>query len=172
MDSYGWVYDASKSEIKYACDESYGGINIPDDLLLKCPTLSQDGYIFTSDYSVFSFRNESPLNLPELMPLKEPFFAFGQPPGYGINNYNFVIYYADQDRVFIFDIPYGGVYMDNESGKEKINEAFQKLTEFISDSLTSTDEYKFGLFYKYHLGGFALFKVDRKTFEFSDMQKK
>ncbi len=153
---------------KQACEEELGGIIVPNNPLNNF-TFNRNGYLFTSDSSVYS--GEQSLNLQKLMSLEEPFFAFGQPPGYGLNSYEFVIYYTDKKRVFMMNIPHGGAFMDNKESAKKINEAFKKLEEFISSSSSASENNKRGLFYKHELGGFSpIFDIDCKSLEFREVK--
>lgn len=172
INGHGQDFNVTKNRVKKFYNENFREISVPDKLLSKFPKLEQSHYIFTSDAAFFSGNNDLP-SLPKLMSLKEPFLAFGQPPGYGFNNYNFVIYFADKNHVFMMDIPYGGVYVDNDEGAKKINEAFQKLVNFSANTSGISDGSKLGLFYKSELGGFSpIFNVDRKTLDFREVKKK
>ncbi len=149
------------------CQEELGGINVCEALQNQFNYFTQCGYLFTSDSCIY-LGEEYP-TLEKLMSLKEPFCAFGQPPGHGLNEYEFVIYYADAGRVFMMNIPHGGAFMDNAESAQKINEAFQKLEEFILSPQNIPEGSKNGLFYKYGLGGFSpIFNIDCKTLEFRD----
>lgn len=155
---------------KQVCEEELGAIIVPDNPLNQF-IFNQNGYLFTSDNSIYS--GEQPLILEKLMSLEEPFFAFGQPPGHGLNDYKFVIYYADIGRVFMLSVPHGGAFMNNEASAKKINQAFQELEKFIKTPYESTEGIKKGLFFKSELRGYSpIFDVDCKTLEFRETEVK
>lgn len=159
---------SSSASIKKQYETDFKGIILSDKLLDQFH-LFPTGNIYTSNFSVYS--GEKDIRLPDLMKLTKPFFAFGQPPGYGFNNYEFVIYYSDKERVFMLKIPYGGIYMDNVEGQKIINEAFQKLEKFISDSPKPAENAKVGFFFKNVLGFSPYFNVDKKTFDFTQIKE-